>query len=431
LPPNRRFPSQNRLDDFHGDEYDTAEGKGDAEDGNRRSDDPEGLPDRPDGHENRNQHKLGDDGENQPFVGRGLKDAVSHGAEIQGDDQLYEDEEEENLGPCKGYIGQIMEKEIKERIKLYEKNAEKVTNSDVPADDSETDLASKNIDDPEYEPTVIPPAPPEKVTDSNVPTDDTEIDLASKDIDDSEPEPTVIPPIPRVLDGKGRPVSLPKSGNGVSENESIKRRRKPRMKFYDVKNRKRVVREVIKKTIYNETTYAARGKTKDGRNLTKFLRKGVFDSLHVPFERQNQQQNSTEQIAPEAPQTIHGTERLITETDALPATAQRDKFKESPELIPVPPKANGQKRPVSRSKSANGVSRTEADEKRKKPTMEFYDVKTRRKVKREVIAKTTYNTTYAAKGKTSDGRNLTKFVRRDVYDRIKVPVVSSTTEKEL
>ena len=55
--------------------------------------------------------------------------------------------------------------------------------------------------------------------------------------------------------------------------------------------------------------------------------------------------------------------------------------------------------------------------------MQFYDVKTRKKVDSEVTEKTTYNvngqTRYAVKGKTSDGRNLTKFVSKDQYDSVK------------
>lgn len=51
--------------------------------------------------------------------------------------------------------------------------------------------------------------------------------------------------------------------------------------------------------------------------------------------------------------------------------------------------------------------------------MQFYDVKTRQKIEAEVTEKTTYQvkgqTKYAVKAKTSDGRNLTRFVSKDVY----------------
>lgn len=54
--------------------------------------------------------------------------------------------------------------------------------------------------------------------------------------------------------------------------------------------------------------------------------------------------------------------------------------------------------------------------------MQFYDVKTRSKVDAEVTEKTTYQvkgqTKYAVKGQTSDGRNLTRFVSKDVYDSV-------------
>jgi len=56
--------------------------------------------------------------------------------------------------------------------------------------------------------------------------------------------------------------------------------------------------------------------------------------------------------------------------------------------------------------------------------MQFYDVKTRQKVDAEVTEKTTYQvkgqTKYAVKAKTSDGRNLTRFVSKDAYDSVNV-----------
>lgn len=51
----------------------------------------------------------------------------------------------------------------------------------------------------------------------------------------------------------------------------------------------------------------------------------------------------------------------------------------------------------------------------------FYDVKTRQKVETDVTDKKAYQvngvTRYAVKGKTSDGRNLTKFVSQADYDK--------------
>ena len=56
---------------------------------------------------------------------------------------------------------------------------------------------------------------------------------------------------------------------------------------------------------------------------------------------------------------------------------------------------------------------------------EFYDVKTREKVTVAVTEKVTYGKggrlRYAFKGKTSDGRNLTKFVGKDLWDQANVP----------
>ncbi|MCP3968410.1 MAG: hypothetical protein GY750_07880 [Lentisphaerae bacterium] len=51
----------------------------------------------------------------------------------------------------------------------------------------------------------------------------------------------------------------------------------------------------------------------------------------------------------------------------------------------------------------------------------FYDVKAKKKVESEVIDKVTYgkkgNERYAFKAKTADGRNLTAFVSKDVWDK--------------
>mgnify|MGYP004179064647 CR=1 FL=1 len=54
----------------------------------------------------------------------------------------------------------------------------------------------------------------------------------------------------------------------------------------------------------------------------------------------------------------------------------------------------------------------------------FYDVKAKKKVEAEVTEKVTYgkkgNERYAFKAKTSDGRNLTAFVSKDVWTKAKV-----------
>ncbi len=58
--------------------------------------------------------------------------------------------------------------------------------------------------------------------------------------------------------------------------------------------------------------------------------------------------------------------------------------------------------------------------------MTFYDVKKRMKVEAEVVDKVEYQvngvTRYAVKGKTEDGRNLTKFVSKVDYDSVTKPV---------
>ncbi|MBN2417527.1 hypothetical protein JXO52_16950 [bacterium] len=54
----------------------------------------------------------------------------------------------------------------------------------------------------------------------------------------------------------------------------------------------------------------------------------------------------------------------------------------------------------------------------------FYDVKLRQKVQAEVVEKVTYGEPgkerYALKAKTSDGRNLTKFVKKSDWDKVHI-----------
>lgn len=55
---------------------------------------------------------------------------------------------------------------------------------------------------------------------------------------------------------------------------------------------------------------------------------------------------------------------------------------------------------------------------------EFYDVKLRKKVKAAVVEKTKYGQKgrerFALRAKTADGRSLTKFVSKEVWDKAKV-----------
>ena len=52
----------------------------------------------------------------------------------------------------------------------------------------------------------------------------------------------------------------------------------------------------------------------------------------------------------------------------------------------------------------------------------FYDVKKREKVEVDVSAKVKYaNGRCALRAKTSDGRNLTKFIKQADFDKAKVP----------
>jgi hypothetical protein len=54
----------------------------------------------------------------------------------------------------------------------------------------------------------------------------------------------------------------------------------------------------------------------------------------------------------------------------------------------------------------------------------FYDVKLKKSVERPVVAKATYGegarVRYALKGTTEDGRSLTTFCSKEVYDSIKI-----------
>ncbi len=54
--------------------------------------------------------------------------------------------------------------------------------------------------------------------------------------------------------------------------------------FYDVKNREKVTAEVTEKVKYGKPgneRYAYRAKTADGRNLTKFVKKDVWENAQV------------------------------------------------------------------------------------------------------------------------------------------------------
>ncbi len=57
-----------------------------------------------------------------------------------------------------------------------------------------------------------------------------------------------------------------------------------RATFYDVKLRKKVDAEVTEKVVYGKegnNRYAIKGKTDDGRNLTKFVSKADWDNITV------------------------------------------------------------------------------------------------------------------------------------------------------
>jgi hypothetical protein len=63
------------------------------------------------------------------------------------------------------------------------------------------------------------------------------------------------------------------------------------VEFYDIKLRKKVMIEeanIVKVTFTTkkgQLRYGIRGKTDDGRNLTKFVNKQTWDSMDVPEEK--------------------------------------------------------------------------------------------------------------------------------------------------
>lgn len=63
------------------------------------------------------------------------------------------------------------------------------------------------------------------------------------------------------------------------------------VEFYDVKTRKKVKiddKNVMKTTFHTkngQTRYGVRGKTDDGRMLTKFVSKGDWDKMKYPEEK--------------------------------------------------------------------------------------------------------------------------------------------------
>jgi hypothetical protein len=63
----------------------------------------------------------------------------------------------------------------------------------------------------------------------------------------------------------------------------VKEKKKMDHTFYDVKNKKSVTTKVIECVTYTKgsrTSYAFKGKTEDGRNLTAFVKKEVWDKAN-------------------------------------------------------------------------------------------------------------------------------------------------------
>ena len=62
---------------------------------------------------------------------------------------------------------------------------------------------------------------------------------------------------------------------------------------------------------------------------------------------------------------------------------------------------------------------------------DFYDVKKRANVKAEVIGKVKFaNGRFALKGKTADGRGLTRFVKEADFNKADAPLVKAPAKKK-
>ena len=62
--------------------------------------------------------------------------------------------------------------------------------------------------------------------------------------------------------------------------------------------------------------------------------------------------------------------------------------------------------------------------------VEFYDVKAKAKVKAEPVAKKQFaNGRYAVLGKTADGRDLYRFVKKEDFDKCAAPVCKACAKK--
>jgi len=62
--------------------------------------------------------------------------------------------------------------------------------------------------------------------------------------------------------------------------------------------------------------------------------------------------------------------------------------------------------------------------------VEFYDVKAKAKVKAEPVAKKQFaNGRYAVLGKTADGRDLYRFVKKEDFDKCAAPVCKACCKK--
>ncbi len=63
----------------------------------------------------------------------------------------------------------------------------------------------------------------------------------------------------------------------------VKEKKKMDHTFYDVKNKKSVTTKITECVTYTKgsrTSYAFKGKTEDGRNLTAFVKKEVWDKAN-------------------------------------------------------------------------------------------------------------------------------------------------------
>ena len=104
-----------RFDDLHGEEYNDTKTQDHLKVRKGRFIDFKTIANRWDLNQDDRQDNLRQDGQNQPLMGWQLEDTVPHRAEVQGNDQLDDNEQKEGLCPSMpDVIELVVEEEEKE-----------------------------------------------------------------------------------------------------------------------------------------------------------------------------------------------------------------------------------------------------------------------------------------------------------------------------